>query len=534
MKKPVKKPTFKIERQSLIQILLAVGSGILLALSFPMAKGITLTPIAWVALVPLLIALRKASSKRAFWLGMLAGFIANFGIFYWIPYCMIIYASMSKLIAYFALVLLALLLASYIAVFFWLVKLAEQHFKLSLLIIAPILWVALEYVRTYFPLGGFPWALVGTAQYKFLPVIQIADIGGVYLVSGLIVLVNSGIAVVLKKPVQKKSLMEFAISLLIFASAIIYGEIRIRQVDRVFSKQPEIKVGIVQGNIDQGVKWNPFYFWSSMSRHIAISNSLLKEPKDLLLWPEAAITDYFNLSWEHKEESDVVKKISDFDSYFLFGSLSRGYEGDKKINFNSAYLLSPFAQEMIGRYDKMHLVPFGEYVPMQKILFWVDAIAGGNTGNTSPGKAVTVFETPRFKISCVICYELIFPNLTRKFTKAGAEIMSTITNDAWFGPTSAPYQHNSNIALRSVENRVYFLRAANTGISSICDPAGRILKQTEIFEIAALEGVVKPSPIRTIYSRYGDWFPILCAVLTMLMIAVILVKGFWDKIRRKQ
>ena len=323
---------------------------------------------------------------------------------------------------------------------------------------------------------------------------------------------------------DKKAGLEFGISLLIFAGALIYGQIRIRSVDRAFAPQPEIKVAIIQGNIDQGVKWNPFFFWNSLKRHIALSQSLLKEKKDLLIWPEAAITDYFNISWEHRAESEVIKEISGFDSYFLVGSISREYQDQKKLNFNSAFLLSPFAENLIGRYDKMHLVPFGEYVPMQKALFWVDAIAGGNTGNTTPGKNIQVFEAGKFKIACVICYELIFPNLVRKFPQAGAQILSTITNDAWFGPTSAPYQHNSNIALRAIENRVYFLRSANTGISCICDPVGRILKQTGIFEIAALEGTIKPSPLHTPYTKYGDWFPILCLALTSLSLIGILLR----------
>ncbi len=523
----------KISRHTLIQISLAALSGVLIWLSFPLARGITLTPLAWFCLVPLLISIRSASAGRSFWLGLIAGMIGNLGTYYWIPYCMINYAGMSKGLAYPVLLLLALMLSGYLAVFCALVRAVQLNFKLSLLLIGPLIWVSLEYIRNYFPLGGFAWAMLGSSQYKFLGAIQISELAGVWIVSWLVALVNFGSASLFQKwPIPKKAVLEFGVALFLFLANLGYGGLRIRSVDRAFAHQPEIKVAIVQGNIDQGVKWNPFFFWNTLSRHIALSQSLLKDKQDLLVWPEASITDYFNLSWENRSESEMIKQISVFDSYFLVGSISREFEGDQRLNFNSAYLLSPFAEKIAGRYDKMHLVPFGEYVPIQKLLFWVDAIAGGNTGNTTPGKKVTVFETGKFKIACVICYELIFPNLVRKFPRAGAQIMSTITNDAWFGPTSAPYQHNSNIALRAVENRVYFLRAANTGVSCICDPAGRILKQTGIFEIAALEGIVKPSPLHTPYTQYGDWFPILSLALTSLSLIGILLKKRKEKMRR--
>ncbi len=509
--------------QTLTQIILAVFSGILLALSFPLPRGTTLSPIAWFCLVPLILSLAQASPKRAFGLGLLSGVIGNFGIFYWIPYCMINYASMSKAIAYFALLLLVLLLALFFAVFAWLTRLAQLHLKISLLLFGPLLWVSLEYLRNYFPLGGFPWALLGSSQYKFLPAIQIAELGGIWIVSWLVALVNFGIASLFQKwPVSRKSLIEFSIALMVFLASLGYGALRMRSVDRAFAPQPEIKVAIIQGNIDQGEKWSPFYFWSSLSRHVALSQSLLKDPHDLLVWPEAALTDFFNENWDNRTESDVVKEIGVFDAYFLFGSISREYRGEKRLIYNSAYVLSPFGEKLVGRYDKMHLVPFGEYVPMQKLLFFVDAIAKGNAGSTDAGSKIEVFDLGKYKLACVICYELIFPSQVRLFVKAGASVMATITNDAWFGPTSAPYQHNSNIVFRAIENRVYFLRAANTGVSSICDPCGRILSSTKIFEIAALEGKVKASPLHTPYTRLGDWFPFAAVALTSLGLVVIL------------
>jgi len=502
---------------------LAMLSGILMFLSFTLPRGIILTPAAWFALAPLLIALKDASAKNAFLLGAIAGFIGCFGIYYWIPYCMIHFANMSKPVAYLALFLLVLILACYVSLFAGMLSLFRQRSSIPRILLGPSLWVALEYLRTYFPLGGFPWALLGASQYKFLQAIQVAELGGVYLVSWLLALVNFGVAALFEKiPPARKAWQEFGLALACFIAAIIFGQARIQKVDAAFAPKTEIRVGIVQGNIDQSIKWSPQFFWATLVRHIELSKDLLQQPRDLLVWPEAAVTTFFNQAWDNRDS--VSKSLAAFNAYFLFGSIAKQEGNGRMRYYNSAFMLSPQGEELIGRYDKMHLVPFGEYVPAQKLLFWVDAIAKGNTGNTNPGQKIEVFDTGSYKIGCVICYEVIFPNLVRKFVKAGAQVMSTITNDAWFGPTSAPYQHFANMVFRAVENRVYFIRAANTGISGICDPCGRIISQSKIYEIAELEGMVRPGSIRTLYTRLGDWFALLCLGLTLAALAFILVK----------
>jgi len=505
------------------QPLLAVFSGALLFLSFSLPRGIILTPVAWFALAPLILSLKKATTRNAFLYGFIAGIIGCFGIYYWIPYCMIHYADMPRPLAYFALLLLVLILASYIALFAWLLRIFQLRSRVSQMAIGPLIWVGLEYIRTYFPLGGFSWALLGASQYHFLPVIQISELGGVYLVSWLVALVNFGIAALFENfPPPKKAWQAFVLAALCFLAAAVYGQIRIGQVDRIFSNQPQIRVGIAQGNIDQSQKWSREFLWSGLARHIELSKDLLKKPKELLVWPETAVTTFFNISWQNQDQLSRALKFP--DSYFLFGSVSKEERSGKKLYFNSAFMLAPGGETLLGRYDKIHLVPFGEYIPMRQLLFWIDAVARGNAGNTQPGNKIVLFELGQYQIGCVICYELIFPNLVRKFVKSGAQMMSTITNDAWFGPTSAPYQHHSHIVFRAVENRVYFVRAANTGISSICDPVGRIISQSPIYEIATVEGIVKPSPIRTLYTRLGDWFALLSLGLTLAALATILLK----------
>jgi len=499
---------------------LAAVSGLILIVIFPSFLKTELGWLAWVALVPLLLTLPETSYPQAFWRGTVAGAVAYPGILYWIVHCMVTYANMSRPLAWLILFLLIALLASYFGLFMVLSRLLMLRARFHLMLAAPLAWVAVELLRTYFPFGGFPWTLLGLSQHAFLPVIQVAEFTGIYGVSCLIVLVNCALAVLVQSftlhpsPFKLLPWREILLAAVLLAADLGFGYLRLRQVDEAFTDRPKLKLALVQGNIDQGVKWDETEFWENLETHLALSRRLIQDQPDLLIWPEAALTVFFN---EHFQvDSDVVKAINGFDVDFLAGSLSREVYNFERHYFNSAYLLSPRSRTLWGRYDKIHLVPFGEYVPLQRLFFFADAIAKGNTGNTTPGREVVVFEPPGYRFGCVICYEVIYGNLDRKFVKKGAQFMTTITNDAWFGRTSAPFQHHANLAFRAVENRVYFARAANTGISSLVNPVGRVEVASEIFEPAALSVELRLGPAwTTFYTRVGDLFAYLCTLAVL-------------------
>ena len=186
-------------------------------------------------------------------------------------------------------------------------------------------------------------------------------------------------------------------------------------------------------------------------------------------------------------------------------------------HYNSAFLVSP-SGSLVGRYDKIHLVPFGEYVPLSEILFFVGSSLGEGIGNFKSGKEIHTLSMPRGRFGVLICFEIIFPDLCRKFVKNGAEFLVTITNDAWFGETSAPYQHLAIASFRAVENRVFIPRAANTGISAIIDPRGKIVSRGDIFTEEALSGTIRLSNLKTFYTLYGDIFAWFCSVLSVLLL----------------
>jgi apolipoprotein N-acyltransferase len=519
---------------------LAAASGLLLFLVYPNILGLEFPLLGWIVLVPLLLAIDQANTtRRAAKIAAFSG-IAGYPLFYhWLVYTMNTYGQMSKPVSVLVLLALVLLLSCFLAGFGAAYHLLVKRLRVTPILAAPMVWAAFEYLRAHFPFGGFPWALMAYSQHKSLALIQIAEFTGPYGVSFMVVLANAAVAITIKNligqeavkegarapsPAQKlRMLTPLAYGIGVPLLAVVYGLVRIPMVDRAFQDQPGIKVGIVQANVDQGIKWSSEFFWTTLQDHLDLTGALEKDGPGLVMWPEASVTvSDFNQHWARR--SIVINYLASVNRYFLTGALSKDPCGVNKdgeqiyCHYNSAYLLSPRAENMLGRYDKMRLVPFSEYVPMQKLFFFADAIAQGNTGATTPGDKVVVFGMPGAHFGCVICYEVIFPHIVRRFVDQGARFMTTITNDAWFGKTGAPFQHHQAVPFRSIENRVFFARSANTGISSITDPVGRVLHQTPIYEKASFTASIKPSPITTFYTRWGDlfaWLNLIAAITAL-------------------
>ena len=534
------------------QLLLAAAGGTLMFFAFPNDFSPTgFPPLAFFALVPLLFALEGATRPgRAAFIGFFFGLVTHPAQYHWLVYTMNTYGQMSVPVSVLVLIAMVLALSGFTAGFGLLYHLLRKN-GLSPLLAAPVAWTALDFIRAHFPFGGFPWNFPANSQVSWLSLIQIAEFTGPYGITFVLLLVNAALLMtgerlyqMLRQPHSPNS--NFKIQNSVFRALfplglaagfmlvlVIYGLIRIPLVDRAFADQPEFTLGIVQGNVDQNEKWSQA-LQKTLDLHLELSGELMSGRPDLVIWPEAAVTVVnFNERWKHRhfDPDQVVNQLARVKAYFLVGSVSleRGATREDSRVFNSAYLLSPNAEHMLARYDKMRLVPFSEYVPLSKIFFFADAIAQGHAGSTTPGDKVAVMEMPGLRFGCVICYELVFPHLVRKFAREGAVFMTTITNDAWFGKTGAPYQHHSNAILRAIENRVFFARSANTGVSSIVDPVGRVLVATDIYTEAAVIGKVRPSPIKTFYARRGDVF----AGLNLAGLGLALILGFIKSRREK-
>jgi apolipoprotein N-acyltransferase len=502
------------------RIVLAGAGAVLLTLAFP---KIGLGWLAWMALIPLVLSIRQVRSKAGFALGFGFGMVHNLGLIYWVVFTMHQYGNIPAPQAVGLLVLLAGYLSLYPALFAgalaWL-----RPGPGRLIVLAPALWVGLELIRNRL-LTGFPWELLGYSQYEHLRTIQIADIFGVYGLSGLIVFCNCVLAVGilswLELPWQdripsRKTFARAAVALaIISAGAITYGHRRMQAVDRAAASAEHIRVAVIQGNIDQAQKWDPRFQVLTTVKYRRLSLEPAAKDADLIIWPETATPFYF---MDNPVLTDMVLEgIKATRAHFIIGSPSHAESNGHQIYHNSAYLVSPPGERQ-GKYDKVHLVPFGEYVPMKRFLPFIDKLVA-QVGDFKPGRRGHTLAWAGRRVGLLICYESIFPELARATVRNGADLLVNITNDAWFGRTSAAFQHFSMAVFRAVENRRCLARAANTGISGFIDANGRILNATDLFKDAVAARQVPLLKTASFYSRWGDWpLWILALVLTALSI----------------
>ncbi|MCK4502570.1 MAG: apolipoprotein N-acyltransferase [Desulfuromonadales bacterium] len=491
-------------------LLIAASSGLLLAAAFPRPD---LYPLAWIALVPLLLVMRH----RPFAAGFTVGTVFFAAVLYWLNVVMTTYGGLSPLLSLLAYLFLVTYLAVYFGLSTWLATRLETVLKLPYLFTLPPIWVALEYLRGWL-FTGFPWAMVGYSQQNFSLAIQSCDVTGIYGVSLMLIAVNCAVAGIIAKPKSRLAWLGVVITLTISTSHFGYGVWR--QQQPLEQRSEQLRVALIQGNIDQAQKWLPENRQNTIDRYHKLSLEALAGQPDLLIWPEAA-TPFFL-----QDKSPLAERVRalplQWQTPLLVGSPAYRQSGpDKYQYYNSAYLFSASGQEL-GRSDKIHLVPFGEYVPLGKLLSFISKLVVG-MGDFSPGQ-VQPLALNGHTLGVLICYEAIFPQLAREYVRQGSSLLVNLTNDAWFGRTSAPYQLLAMTRFRAIENRIWIARAANTGVSALISPAGKVVKSGAIFEPLQLGGLVGLGAEPTFYTRFGDVFAWFCLLISGgFMVALLVV-----------
>ena len=485
-----------------------------------LVDGIPWGLFAWVALLPLHRVLIGVTPRQAFLRGWLAGFLAFTGTMYWVVIAMHLYGKVPLAVSIALMLVLAGYLGLYVGLYARGFIRLEQRWPASTWIAAPCLWVSLEYMRTH-AFTGLPWGLFGYSQFQWQTLIQIANVTAVYGVSFLIVLVNVSLFLLIRwalteHPVRTlRPWLPIAVTVAALFGVWLYGlsQLQTPPADR-------LTVGIVQANIDQAHKWDNAYRVETLERYRRLTETV--SPKsDLILWPEAATPFLFEQEPDYRSLVTGITKKAGAPLAFGSPALRRQSDGTPYL-LNSAYLLRP-SGEISGRYDKQHLVPFGEYIPLQEILFFLDKLVVG-IGDFQPGPGPTLLDFERgpdkrqTRFGVAICFEVIFPDLVRRLALEGADFLVTITNDAWFGNTVAPHQHFGMVVFRAVENRMAFARAANTGVSGLIDPTGRILTSTPIFAEHAVIGSIPLGAPATVYTRFGDVFAWACAIMAVFLL----------------
>jgi apolipoprotein N-acyltransferase len=489
------------------QLSLTAVSALLCTAAFP---DIDLWPLAWISLVPFLFVLSTASRGRSFLLGCLFGSLHMISLAYWIFNALYIYTAVGFLVS---LLFLLLVIGVFLGLYYGLFALMAARLMQSVFpfyVKAPLIaaaWVCIEYLRAHL-FSGVPWDLFGHSQYRWLSLIQIADTTGVYGISFLLAFANCSIYLALASLRNARAAaLRITPPIILLTIAILYGVFRLNRIDTVSALQQE-KIAIVQLSILQDERWKNESQDQQLAQYLEKTKDAFSQGAKLILWPENATQTYF----QELLPKELLAVLAKNDGALVVGAPRYINALGGYTFYNSAFLLN--GAGIANVHDKMHLLPFGEYFPLGFIDILKLEYAGPR--QYSEGGTFTIFNTSAGKLGMLICFEITFPELARGFVQKGADILVNISNDAWFGKTSAHYQHFSMAVFRAVEFRRPVLRSANTGISGCIDPAGRIVDRIEPFK----EGILlcKPGTEQgeTFYCRFGDVFAWICMAMLAL------------------
>jgi apolipoprotein N-acyltransferase len=491
----------------LVKLLAATASGCLL---FFACADFDIWPLAYLAFLPLLLVTAQETPRRAFLLGWLCGWVANAGGFYWISNLLMRFGHLPWLVSLVLFLLLAAYQGVHFGLFLYLLRrLQLRRPGLPLTLLLPVIMTALELIMPFI----FPWYLAIT-QAWVIPVIQVADLTGPLGVTFLLMLVNGLLADLFFAWREKRPwpIRPLAIGITVVALSLVYGVVRMSQIDRRWQAGPKVKIGLVQANIGIVEKGRAVLAQKHLQLHHEESQKLIAQGAQLLVWPESSYPYAFERSMDRDwPEGHPFRVMRGLKVPLLFGVLT--YGRGSPYPYNSALMMEPDGR-ITGRFDKNFLLIFGEYIPFYEHIpsfkKWFPAAS-----NFARGTEVTTFPFGSYTLGPLICYEDIIPAFTRRLAPLKPNLLVNITNDAWFGQTSEPYEHMALSVYRAVELRLGMVRAVNTGVSAFIDATGRVYRQTKpcdpvitpgIPPVGLLDEVHMLAGGETVYAAVGELF----------------------------
>src|SRR5581483_6051389 len=519
-------PRARLHRQAWC---LSAVSAVLQVLIFPLFSW---TFLAWAAVAPLMVAVLRARRSEQGWLpatvrqgfalGYLAGVVWSFGSCYWVFHVMHNYGGLNAPVAAVILVLFCLTLGLFMGVFAALIAALAGPGRLGpkAVLFTPLLWVAVELFRGY--AVDFPWNPLGTVLVDNIPLSRVATVTGVYGLSFEILLINVVFAIAFLAPRRQGRLI--LVSALLAAALLQAG---------TFLSPPRLPADrtarLVQSDVPilYADDWTAEYFQNTLTALSDLSmpnrgELMPGEPlPDLIVWPESPAPFFLTDQRFRQAVSDVARETN---ASVIVGSLGQPNPNDPYGKmYNSAALVATDGQ-FKARYDKVHLVPFGEYVPFQRLLGFASKLTR-EVGDFVPGTARKPVSTDGSPVGVFICYEAVFPNEVRQFAANGARLFVNISNDGWFGNTAAPVQHLNMARIRAIENNRWLLRDTNTGITGAIDPYGRLVMRARSGVRTAIDVPYTLVAGTTFYTRHGDWFAYSCAIISIALLAIPRVRA---------
>lgn len=526
--------------------LLAIFGGLLFGLAFP---PLPFPYLIFVALIPYLIIISKRETLAEInRITYLTSFVFTLTTLYWV-------GSWTKEADPFLMISGVLLMfvnpAVYLipsTLYYFAKKLLNRKIAFFLL---PFFWVALEYAYSLTDLR-FPWLTLANSLPKFNLFIQIADIIGAYGISLLVLFINLFLFLALREFIdnRKFSLKFLLIALIIFLIPVIYGAVRIKTF-----KMPEenVKIGLIQPNLNPWDKWQAGNLDEQLEMYLDLSRKAVKKNAKIIIWPESALPVYLLVGNYFTQVNRIQNFADSNDVFIMTGMPDANFYFDKSeappdakyskainmyyVSYNSILLFSPQSSQ-VQKYAKIKLVPFGEKVPfvehlpfLGNFIKWQVGISSWNVGTKQ--NVFDFVEGVQLKVGGVICIESIYPDFVAGFVQNGANIIAVVTNDSWYGYSSGPFQHKEISALRAIENRRFVVRAANGGVSAIIDPLGRTVMKTKLFERDIIVGNAGINNTLTIYSKYPLVIPLLCSLISLVVIISYTVKKIIYKVNKK-
>jgi apolipoprotein N-acyltransferase len=494
-------------------LLLAASCALGLALAFPPLR---LGFLAYWSIIPFFVLVEDKEPREAFRWGYIAGFFLSVLTLYWIFWPTVAGAVATMLIH-----------PLYYAVFGYSLAIARRAWPQTYLILAPFFWTAIEYVKSLGELA-FPWVTLGYTQSYYLHLIQFASATSVYGVSFWVVSLNVVFYIMWQRRLESRWLIGCtAVLLALFVVPFFYGLAIIPEpanadepAGREVLQQKnahELKVAIVQGNVDPYLKWDKAFIEKNFEIYERLTRQCAASRPELIVWPETATPTY--LLHDYEKLLRVRSLATELGASLLTGTPDYKFISEKKYRtYNSAILITP-NREDIPKYSKIHLVPFGERVPYEDAFPWLQkwlAKLEMGEGNFSPGDSIELFELPpgsgettngtaSLRLATLICFESFFPEQAREYVRRGADFLVVITNDGWFGPTM-PYGHAQMSVFRAIENRISVIRSANTGLSMTINPYGQIGSASVLDEEAVLIDTLPARKEESLYIKYGPVF----------------------------